>query len=297
MRSPGSRERASTPPFGWPGRPTSRPYDGRRYSALPDVSRIEMLPTASGRSVGFVVERGPRGVDDGDHVITIYGWSSRVKVCACCAAMTTRPPLSGGTEAALTAASSPAPAEAEPGRTAGSVSGRQSRLFLCCRAILPDQGSHVSVAPFWFTVLATIPRPVRSWTRCHAGPARRHADPDGRAPGCRETTRAEELAAAHKALRLTPDHWMIPLFGDPMADGQRWVLEGRLISIALQALRLGTSVVLDYGLWGRDERSALRWLARSAGQHARWSTCPWTRTSSSPASHIARKRHRTRHSR
>jgi predicted kinase len=23
--------------------------------------------------------------------------------------------------------------------------------------------------------------------------------------------------------------------------------------------------VLDYGLWGRDERSALRWLARSAG--------------------------------
>ena len=58
---------------------------------------------------------------------------------------------------------------------------------------------------------------------------------------------------------------MIPLFGDPMAGGRRWVLEGRLISVALQALRLGTSVVLDYGLWGRDERSALRWLARSAG--------------------------------
>ena len=84
-------------------------------------------------------------------------------------------------------------------------------------------------------------------------------------PAAGKTTRAKELAAAHKALRLTPDHWMIPLFGDPMAGGQRWVLEGRLISIALQALRLGTSVVLDYGLWGRDERSALRWLARSAG--------------------------------
>jgi predicted kinase len=49
-----------------------------------------------------------------------------------------------------------------------------------------------------------------------------------------------------------------------MADGKRWVLEGRLISVALQALRLGTSVVLDYGLWARDERSALRWPARSA---------------------------------
>jgi predicted kinase len=84
-------------------------------------------------------------------------------------------------------------------------------------------------------------------------------------PGAGKTTRAKELAAAHRALRLTPDEWMIPLFGEPMADGKRFVLEGRLISVALQALRLGTSVVLDYGLWGRDERSALRWLARSAG--------------------------------
>jgi predicted kinase len=84
-------------------------------------------------------------------------------------------------------------------------------------------------------------------------------------PGAGKTTRATELAAAHRALRLTPDHWMAPLFGDSMAGGKRFVLEGRLISVALQALRLGISVVLDYGLWGRDERSALRWLARSAG--------------------------------
>lgn len=84
-------------------------------------------------------------------------------------------------------------------------------------------------------------------------------------PGAGKTTRAKELAAIHRALRLTPDHWMIPLFGDSMADGKRWVLEGRLISVALQALRLGTSVVLDFGLWSRDERSALRWLARSVG--------------------------------
>jgi predicted kinase len=84
-------------------------------------------------------------------------------------------------------------------------------------------------------------------------------------PGAGKTTRATELAAQHRALRLTPDHWMIPLFGDSMADGKRFVLEGRLISVALQALSLGISVVLDYGLWGRDERSALRWLAQSAG--------------------------------
>jgi predicted kinase len=84
-------------------------------------------------------------------------------------------------------------------------------------------------------------------------------------PGAGKTTRARELATAHRALRLTPDEWMIPLFGEPMADGKRDVLEGRLILVALQALRLGTSVVLDFGLWSRDERSALRWLATSAG--------------------------------
>ncbi len=89
-------------------------------------------------------------------------------------------------------------------------------------------------------------------------------------PAAGKTTRAREIAATNQAVRLTPDHWQIALFGNSIGDfqrpgGERWVLEGRLISVALQALRLGTSVVLDYGLWGRDERSALRWLARSAG--------------------------------
>jgi predicted kinase len=84
-------------------------------------------------------------------------------------------------------------------------------------------------------------------------------------PGAGKTTQAKELTAVHRALRLTPDEWMIPLFGESMADGKRDILEGRLISVALQALRLGTNVVLDFGLWSRDERSALRWLARSAG--------------------------------
>jgi predicted kinase len=84
-------------------------------------------------------------------------------------------------------------------------------------------------------------------------------------PGAGKTTRARELAAAHRALRLTPDEWMVSLFGDSNADGKRDVLEGLLIAVAVQALRLGTSVVLDFGLWSRDERSALRWLAASAG--------------------------------
>jgi len=84
-------------------------------------------------------------------------------------------------------------------------------------------------------------------------------------PAAGKTARAKKLAAEHRALRLTPDAWMIPLFGDSDAGGKRAVLEGRLIWLALAALRLGTSVILDFGLWTRDERAALRWLAASAG--------------------------------
>ena len=84
-------------------------------------------------------------------------------------------------------------------------------------------------------------------------------------PGAGKTMRAKSLAAEHAALRLTPDAWMIPLFGDPQPAGRRDVLEGRLIWVALEALRLGTNVVLDFGFWSRDERSSLRWLAGSVG--------------------------------
>lgn len=84
-------------------------------------------------------------------------------------------------------------------------------------------------------------------------------------PGAGKTTRAEELATAHRALRLTPDEWMISLFDGVQPEGKRDLLEGRLILLALQSLRRGINVVLDFGLWGRDERSALRWLAGSAG--------------------------------
>jgi predicted kinase len=85
-------------------------------------------------------------------------------------------------------------------------------------------------------------------------------------PGAGKTTVARELARSNHALRLTPDEWHLPLFGESLrAEGKRDILEGRLITVALRALRLGTSVVLDFGLWGRDERSALRWLAEEAG--------------------------------
>lgn len=82
-------------------------------------------------------------------------------------------------------------------------------------------------------------------------------------PGAGKSTRARELEAEHQALRLTPDKWMIPLFGESSAGGKRDVLEGRLIWVASRVLAAGTSVILDFGLWAKDERRALHWLAAS----------------------------------
>ena len=83
-------------------------------------------------------------------------------------------------------------------------------------------------------------------------------------PASGKTTKAREIEEARQALRLTPDEWMIPLFGEP-EGGKREVLEGRFIWLATRALRHGTDVVLDFGVWTRNERSALKSLARSVG--------------------------------
>ena len=86
-------------------------------------------------------------------------------------------------------------------------------------------------------------------------------------PGVGKTTLARELERASGALRLTPDEWMMPLFGVRWADfgGKRDVLEGRLIWVTHQVLRAGGSVILDFGCWSSDERYALRAIAGLAG--------------------------------
>jgi predicted kinase len=84
-------------------------------------------------------------------------------------------------------------------------------------------------------------------------------------PASGKSTRARQIEEERQALRLTPDEWMIPLFGDHNAGGKRDVLEGRFVWLALRTLRKGMDVVLDFGVWGKDERTALRVLAASAG--------------------------------
>jgi predicted kinase len=84
-------------------------------------------------------------------------------------------------------------------------------------------------------------------------------------PGTGKTTAAQRLEVERGALRLTKDEWIKALYGGENPAAASDVIEGRLIQIGMRALQLGINVVLDYGLWSRDERSALRHAASTVG--------------------------------
>ena len=96
-------------------------------------------------------------------------------------------------------------------------------------------------------------------------------------PGAGKTTRAKELEVSERALRLTPDDWQMAVFHADSPTGwrspervdQRDRIEGKLVEVGLRAAQLGLDVVLDFGLWGKDERTALRAMAASLGVDAR----------------------------
>jgi len=84
-------------------------------------------------------------------------------------------------------------------------------------------------------------------------------------PGAGKTTRAKKLETSESALRLTPDEWQISLFGDLNPPDKRDLVEGRLVQLGMRAAQLGINVVFDFGFWGKDERSSLRWIAATIG--------------------------------
>lgn len=84
-------------------------------------------------------------------------------------------------------------------------------------------------------------------------------------PGVGKTTLACRIAAEHTILRLTPDEWMAPLFGDSEGEGRRDILEGRMIWVAHQVLCSGSSVILDFGCWSPEERYAIRAVTDCVG--------------------------------
>lgn len=92
-------------------------------------------------------------------------------------------------------------------------------------------------------------------------------------PGSGKTTRARTIASACDALCLTPDEWILALYGNDLGrmerDAVRDPIEALQWQVAERALALGCSVILDWGLWSRAERAAYRKEAEALGATVR----------------------------
>ena len=84
-------------------------------------------------------------------------------------------------------------------------------------------------------------------------------------PGSGKTTLARRLAVERDAHRLSKDEWVLALGGDLYDDELRDRMEAKLIELAFELLAAGRSCILDFGLWSREERDALRLRARAQG--------------------------------
>ena len=84
-------------------------------------------------------------------------------------------------------------------------------------------------------------------------------------PAAGKTTLARQLAADRSALRLTQDEWLTALGSSPWDEQTREKVDHQLWNLAQEVLRLGMSVVLDFGLWARIERDEMRSAARGLG--------------------------------
>lgn len=84
-------------------------------------------------------------------------------------------------------------------------------------------------------------------------------------PGSGKTTLATALAASMPACRMCPDDWMMASGIDLWDEQARARIEALQLGLSLDLLRAGTNVVIEWGVWTRDERDALRDAARSIG--------------------------------
>lgn len=84
-------------------------------------------------------------------------------------------------------------------------------------------------------------------------------------PGSGKTTTAKELEKTTGAVRLNVDEWVAALGVDFWDDAFRHKLHTRLYEHCLTLLTLGQSIILEDGVWKRDERDRLREVARQLG--------------------------------
>jgi predicted kinase len=84
-------------------------------------------------------------------------------------------------------------------------------------------------------------------------------------PGSGKTTLARRLAAELGAVRFCPDEWLGALELDLWDQPLRARLESLQWELAQELVQLGTSVVIEWGVWARWERDTVRERARELG--------------------------------
>jgi len=88
-----------------------------------------------------------------------------------------------------------------------------------------------------------------------------------------KTTMAKQLEIDTGALRLTPDEWHRYLYGQdathPEHDQRHKKIENLQWGIAAAALKRGVDVILDFGLWSKEEREDFRQRATTLGAESK----------------------------
>ena len=84
-------------------------------------------------------------------------------------------------------------------------------------------------------------------------------------PGSGKTTIAKELEETTGAIRINVDEWVAALGVDFWDDEFRHKLHIRLYRHGITLLKRGQSIMLEDGLWRRDERDGLREVAHNLG--------------------------------
>lgn len=84
-------------------------------------------------------------------------------------------------------------------------------------------------------------------------------------PGSGKTTLALQLAVSMPAARMCPDDWMMASGIDLWDADARARIEHLQLELSLRLLPAGHNVVIEWGVWTRAERDALREAARAVG--------------------------------
>lgn len=84
-------------------------------------------------------------------------------------------------------------------------------------------------------------------------------------PGAGKTIHALALEQKLHAVRFSADDWMRALAIDLYDQHQRQKVETLQWQFGQKLLRLGLTVIIEWGTWARSERDTLRLEARAAG--------------------------------